>query len=177
MAQAPSQTSSQNAILVNFSKTVSAGTLISLTASDGTVVFAFAPEAEIQSLVYSSAALKTGETYTLALGGAASSGTTTDGLTVDAAVSGSSAYAQLTISSVITSSGHNQEAAGGNAVNPNINDCWMIANCSVRVFWQNNFFWKLLFNRINLIDWHASNSICVWIQKYTQASYETKNSA
>ncbi|HML40828.1 MAG TPA: carbohydrate-binding domain-containing protein [Bellilinea sp.] len=111
MAQAPSQTSSQNAILVNFSKTVSAGTLISLTASDGTVVFAFAPEREIQSLVYSSAALKTGETYTLALGGAASSGTTTDGLTVDAAVSGSSAYAQLTISSVITSSG--AQSGGG----------------------------------------------------------------
>ncbi len=111
MAQAPSQTSSQNAILVNFSKTVSAGTLISLTASDGTVVFAFAPEREIQSLVYSSATLITGETYTLALGGAASSGTTTDGLTVDAAVSGSSAYAQLTISSVITSSG--AQSGGG----------------------------------------------------------------
>lgn len=105
MAQAPSQTSSQNAILVNFSNTVSVGTLISLTASDGTVVFAFAPEREIQSLVYSSAALKTGETYTLALGGSASSGAATDGFTIDTAVSGSSAYTQLTISSVITSSG------------------------------------------------------------------------
>jgi hypothetical protein len=109
MAQAPSQTSSQNAILVNFSNTVAAGTLISLTASDGTVVFAFAPEREIQSLVYSSAALQTGETYTLALGGAASGGSITDGFTVDATVSGASAYTQLTISSVITSSGARSE--------------------------------------------------------------------
>jgi hypothetical protein len=43
MAQAPASTADQKSVLLRFGSTVQAGTLFSMHASDGTVLFSFVP--------------------------------------------------------------------------------------------------------------------------------------
>ena len=104
MAQTPDAPSSQASSMVNLTSTQAAGTLVALVDSAGNAVLTFAPSKPFQSIAFSSAALKAGETYTLYLGGSAT-GTVTDGLYSDATYSGGTAYTTLTLNSVVTQVG------------------------------------------------------------------------
>mgnify|MGYP000821339641 FL=1 len=78
MAEIPEDTSGQYAAAIG-TGTQQAGTLLTITDSDGQVLCAFAPEKQYQHVVFSAPALQEGETYTVTLGGICS-GTETDGL-------------------------------------------------------------------------------------------------
>jgi len=71
MAEAPSETSQQPSVMMYYSQTQKAGTLVSLLDSKGEVIAAFAPSKDYQSIVISSPSLTKGETYTLYSGGTA----------------------------------------------------------------------------------------------------------
>ncbi len=68
MAQAPSTSSSQNALIAFFSSAVRAGTTLSLQNNTSEAIFTFAPSKNIQSLVFSSPQLSQDVTYKLLLG-------------------------------------------------------------------------------------------------------------
>jgi hypothetical protein len=104
MAQAPGAASAQNGVLIYFSATQPAGTLVRIQSSDGRDVLTFAPAKDFQSLAFSSSELVTGATYEILLGGA-STGVLTDGLYAEGAYSGGSSYATFTVSGPQTSVG------------------------------------------------------------------------
>lgn len=72
MAQSASDTSSQNFVSVSLSSQ-EAGTLVNIQNSSGENIITFAPLKKFESVVISSPELKTGETYTVNVGGSISS--------------------------------------------------------------------------------------------------------
>lgn len=76
MAEAPSETSSQNSILMYYSNTQGAGTTVRLEDNKGIAIVTFAPQKEYNSIVISSPEIKKGESYTLY-----ANGTTTSNIT------------------------------------------------------------------------------------------------
>lgn len=104
MAVAPDETSTQNALLLNFSATQAAGTLVHIQNSAGEDVLTFLPTKAYQSLAFSSPALTTGESYQVYLGGSAS-GDLTYGLYRDATYTPGAEYTSFTVSSVLTKLG------------------------------------------------------------------------
>ena len=107
MAQAPDASSTQNSLLVNFSSAQQAGTLVNIRNSAGQDVLTFAPATSYAALVYSSAALTTGETYAISLGGS-DSGTASDGLYSGGSYTPGTEYGSLTVSSVVTTLGQSR---------------------------------------------------------------------
>ncbi|MCU6710522.1 carbohydrate-binding domain-containing protein [Paenibacillus sp. J5C_2022] len=79
MAQATSETSSQNAVLMTFSQQQPAGSLVHLEDGNGGDIATFAPSKAYQALLISSPELVEGEKYTLYTGGS-STGQEADGL-------------------------------------------------------------------------------------------------
>lgn len=69
MAQAPDSSSSQNSLLANPSSPLAAGTLVHIETSQGDDVLTFEPTKTFQSIAFSSAALESGGSYTLSVGG------------------------------------------------------------------------------------------------------------
>ena len=112
MAMAPSQSSSQASILVNFTSAQRAGTLISIQDSAGNAILTFAPTKEYQSIAFSSPDLVNGATYNIYLGGDAN-GTVVDSLLQDGTYSGGSQYTSLTLSGMVTSVGGGGMGGGG----------------------------------------------------------------
>ena len=112
MGQATSSDSSQYAVLYNYDSVQSAGTLISIQNQSGENILTFAPSKEYQSVLFSSADLQNGATYTLSSGGSAS-GTAQDGFYENVTVSGASQVTSFTISSVVTSLGTASNMMGG----------------------------------------------------------------
>ena len=104
MAVAPSDTSSQYSLLINFDEALETGTLIHIQNSADDDVLTYAPDKIYQSLVLSSADLIAGETYTVYTGGS-SDGTTTDGLYVDGTYTGGNQVEAFTIESILTQIG------------------------------------------------------------------------
>jgi hypothetical protein len=104
MAQAPGGASTQNSLLLNYSATQAAGTLIHIQDSQGNAILTFAPTKDYQSLAFSSAALVTGETYTVYSGGS-SSGAVTDGLVEGGVYTPGTEYTAFTVESVVTQIG------------------------------------------------------------------------
>jgi hypothetical protein len=105
MAMAPSASSSQHALLLNFDAAQQASTLIQIADSAGNAILTFAPSKAFQSLSFSSPALVSGETYSVALGGSAT-GAATSGLYEEAGTAGGTAYTTFTVSSVVTQIGN-----------------------------------------------------------------------
>lgn len=101
MAQAPSDNSSQHAISMTFPQTQQAGTLVHLEDSEGNTVLTFAPSKNYQSLVFSSADLKDGGSYTLYSGGT-STGSEANGLYTDGEYSGGTKVVSFEVSSSVT---------------------------------------------------------------------------
>ncbi len=101
MAQAPGQNSSQNSVLINFSSTLPAGTLVHIQNSAGEEILTFAPTKQYQSISFSSAELASGETYTVYVGGS-SNGTASDSLYDGGVYTPGEQYTSFTVSSVVT---------------------------------------------------------------------------
>ena len=112
MAQTTSSDSTQYGVLYNYDTTQSAGTLISIQNQSGESILTFSPSKEYQSVLFSSADLQNGATYTLTSGGSAS-GTAQNGLYDSATVSGASQVTSFTISSIVTSLGTASNMMGG----------------------------------------------------------------
>ncbi len=112
MAQAPSDTSTQYAVLQNLSAMQSAGTLIHLENAAGENILTFVPAKEYQSVLISSPDLQNGESYVLYTGGSAS-GTVVDGLVTDGDYTPGMQAASFTISRIITGSGGMMGGPGG----------------------------------------------------------------
>lgn len=106
MAQAPGQSSSQYAALINLNAAQQAGTLVHIQTSDGEEVLTFSPNKSYQSIAFSSPELLNSTTYEIYLGGS-STGTATNGLYEGGAYSGGTAYSNFTISSIVTQVGGN----------------------------------------------------------------------
>lgn len=68
MAQAPGQSSSQYAALINLNAAQQAGTLVHIQTSDGEEVLTFSPNKSYQSIAFSSPELLNGTTYEIYLG-------------------------------------------------------------------------------------------------------------
>jgi hypothetical protein len=105
MAQAPSTSSTQYSVMVNFNSPISAGTIINIQTSTGTVVFSFESTKQYQSVVFSSSALTKGTTYDVYVGGSAS-GTSQDGLYIGGTYTPGTKCATFTISSIVTRLGY-----------------------------------------------------------------------
>jgi hypothetical protein len=105
MAQAPGTSSTQNALLLNFSGTLKAGTLVHIRAGDGKEVLTFAPKKQFQSIAFSSPALVNGTTYDVYVEGS-STGTVQDGLVQGGKYSPGAKYTSFTVSSVVTMVGN-----------------------------------------------------------------------
>lgn len=112
MAEAPSESSTQNSILVNFDSTQNAGNLINIQDSEGNNILTFSPSKQYQSIAYSSAEIKTGETYSLYLGGSVI-GEEEDGLYIDAVYTIGTLNTELNIESSVTTSGARGSMQGG----------------------------------------------------------------
>lgn len=105
MAQAPSATSTQNSVLINFAAAQAAGTLVHIEDSEGNALLTFAPAKDFQSLVLSSADLVTGATYNVYTGGS-STGTTNDGLYTDGTYTPGDLNTSFTVSGTVTTVGN-----------------------------------------------------------------------
>jgi hypothetical protein len=104
MAEAPSETSSQYSMRLNFDWTLPAGTLVHIESSDGNEILTFAAAKEFQSIVVSSPEFSAGATYTISYSGEAS-GVASDGLYPDGSYSGGTLHSSFTVSSMVTSLG------------------------------------------------------------------------
>jgi hypothetical protein len=101
MAQAPSNSSEQYSLLVNFNGVAQAGTLVHIQTSGGVQVLTFAPAKQFQSLVFSSSELQDGATYNLYLGGSAD-GNVSDGLYQGGSYTSGTKVTSFTVSDIVT---------------------------------------------------------------------------
>lgn len=101
MAQAPSETSAQYSIIMNYPSMQQAGTLVTLKDSKGNTVVTFKPEKEYQSVVVCSPDLKKGSSYTIYSGGT-STGSVADGLYTGGTYQGGTKVVDFTISNSVT---------------------------------------------------------------------------
>ncbi|MEM2099439.1 MAG: carbohydrate-binding domain-containing protein, partial [Candidatus Bathyarchaeia archaeon] len=101
MAMAPGTNSTQYSMMVNFNTAKSAGTLVNVQTSTGTVLFTFKPTKQYQSLVFSSPVLAVGTTYEIYYGGSVT-GTVNDGLYAGGTYTPGTKYRSFTLSSITT---------------------------------------------------------------------------
>jgi hypothetical protein len=104
MAQAPSTTSTQYSVMQVFQSTQAGGTIVHIESESGENLLTFVPTKAYQSVLLSSPELENGVTYTVSTGGR-TSGTATDGLTIEGTYSGGTQVASFTISSMVTGGG------------------------------------------------------------------------
>ena len=116
MAQAPSTSSSQNSLMITYSGTQKAGTLVTLSDDSGSVV-AFAPSKDYQTMIISSPDLRQNTSYTLSSGGG-STGENSDGLYTGGTVSGGTLLTTLSLNGTVTSLSDSGEAVSGGMARP-----------------------------------------------------------
>jgi hypothetical protein len=104
MAQAPSVSSTQYAVIVNFQSMLSAGTIVHIETEDGEEVLTFVPTKQYQSIVLCSPQLENGSTYLVYTGGS-STGTIADGLYSGGTYTPGSQITSFAISSMVTGAG------------------------------------------------------------------------
>lgn len=104
MAQAPSTSSSQFSLLINYATAMDANTLVHIQTSEGEEVLTFAPAKTFQSVVFSSPDLAQGVTYDIYYGGT-SDGTATDGLYADGTYTPGDLFSSVTITDTVTGVG------------------------------------------------------------------------
>jgi hypothetical protein len=112
MAQAPSNTSTQYAVMYNFDTMQAVGTIIHIETQSGQEILTFMPTKEYQSVLLSTFALQNGETYVVYTGGS-STGTITDGLYEGGIYTPGTQVASFTISAMVTSNGMMGGGPGG----------------------------------------------------------------
>lgn len=101
MAQAPGTTSTQNSVLMTFTSSQAANSLVDIQSADGKSVLTFKAAKQYQSLAFSSANLVQRSTYKVFTGGSAT-GTNTDGLFTDGTYTAGTQFTSFTVSSVVT---------------------------------------------------------------------------
>ena len=101
MAQAPSTSSSQRSVMLNYRTTQQAGSLVHVRTSSGAALFTFAPAKRYQSIVFSSPSLAQGTTYDIYSGGS-STGTPVDGLYQSGTYIPGTRYTSFTVSGIVT---------------------------------------------------------------------------
>lgn len=101
MAEAPSESSTQYSLMINFDSQLAAGTLFHIETQDGEELLTFAPSKIYQSMVVSSPELEKGETYVVYSGGSAS-GSSEDGIYTDGNYSPGTQVATFTITDKVT---------------------------------------------------------------------------
>jgi hypothetical protein len=104
MAQSPSNSSSQNAVLINFNSAMRAGTLVHVQSSSGETIFTFAPSKNFQSIDFSMPQLSEGTSYSILVGGTAN-GEENNGLYLDGTYTGGTEYTNFSITGVVTQIG------------------------------------------------------------------------
>ncbi len=104
MAQAPSQNSGQNSVLIYFKSIQSAGTLVHIQNSAGEEILTFMPTKEFQSIAFSSPELEADVTYEIYSGGS-STGQMTDSLIQNGTYTPGSAYTNFTVAQAVTTVG------------------------------------------------------------------------
>ncbi|MBK8025857.1 MAG: carbohydrate-binding domain-containing protein [Chloroflexi bacterium] len=104
MAEAPSTSSAQASLLINFSSTQPAGTLVHIRSSEGTDLLTFAPSKAYQSILLSSGELTTGGSYPVSLGGS-SNGVASDGVYSGGTYTGGVDYTTFKASGTVMSIG------------------------------------------------------------------------
>lgn len=102
MTQGASTSSSQYSLKLSTSSTVSAGTLFNIQDASGNSVVTFKAERAFTSIIYSSASLVRGSSYSIYTGGI-STGTLSNGLYTGGVYSGGALKKTFTISSIVTS--------------------------------------------------------------------------
>lgn len=102
MTQAPSTTSAQYSVKATTTSSVAAGTLFHIQDASGNDLVTFKPTRSYYSVVFSSASLKSGSTYSIYTGGT-STGTNTNGLYNGGTYSGGTFKKSFTVSSKVTS--------------------------------------------------------------------------
>jgi hypothetical protein len=112
MTQAPSTSSSQNSVLVKFSSSLQANSIVRIENSSGDDIVTFAPVRTYQSVILTSSELVSGETYSIYTGGTCT-GTVNDGLYSGGTYSGGSLYESFTISGTVTTVGSSSNGPGG----------------------------------------------------------------
>jgi len=112
MAQAPSATSTQYSVLVNFASMQAAGTVLHIESADGTEVLTFVPTKAFQSVAFSLPTLQDGVTYNVYTGGEVT-GSATNGLVSGGTYSGGTQASSFTISSIVTGAGMGGGMMGG----------------------------------------------------------------
>ncbi len=105
MAQAPGTASTQYSLLLNFSSTYAAGTLVHIEDSSGNNILTFSPSKTFQSIAFTSSDLEKGATYKVYTGGN-STGTAVNGLYAGNSVyTAGNLYTSFTVSALTTSIG------------------------------------------------------------------------
>ncbi|MBN1313128.1 MAG: carbohydrate-binding domain-containing protein [Anaerolineae bacterium] len=101
MAEAPSETSTQYSVLINFDTQFQAGDLVHIRTGDGKAVLTFSPSKQYQSIVLSSAELANGASYDVYVGGS-STGTVKDSLYQEGSYTAGTSYTSFTIGGIVT---------------------------------------------------------------------------
>lgn len=114
MAQAPSSSSSQYSVLINFTTTYAAGTIFNLQDAYGNEIVTFRPADNYQSVAISSPGLKNGTSYSTYTGGS-STGTVSGGLYTGGEYTPGNLYQSFTINSITTTIGN---SGGGHPPRP-----------------------------------------------------------
>jgi hypothetical protein len=102
MTQAPSETSSQNSVLIIFNSTFDESTIFNLQDENGNNLVTFSPEGVYQSILFSSAELVLGNTYYIYTSGS-STGELNHGLYEGGEYSPGSLYTSFNLSEKVTS--------------------------------------------------------------------------
>lgn len=101
MAQTTSDESTQNSIIMTYTETQKAGTVVQLKDSKGNTVGTVTPKKDYQSIVISSPELVKGETYTLYSGGTSTASESASGYT-DGENKGGTKVVEFTIANSVT---------------------------------------------------------------------------
>ena len=101
MAQATSEESTQYSIIMTYTQTQKAGTVVHLKDSKGNTVATFTPKKDYQSVVISSPKVIKGETYTLYSGGTATASESLESYT-DGEYKGGTKVVEFTIADSVT---------------------------------------------------------------------------
>jgi len=101
MAQAPGTNSTQCAVLINFTTQQVAGTIVTITDSNGSVLISARNSKKYQSVVFCSAGLKVGSTYEVYLGGS-NNGEPVDGIYAGGIYTPGTRYRSFTVSGILT---------------------------------------------------------------------------
>lgn len=104
MAEAPSSTSTQYSVMVNFDSVQPDGTLVHIETQDGQDLLTFMPTKEYQSVGLSSPDIENGSNVVVYTGGS-SSGTEVDGLYSGGAYTPGTQVTSMDITSVVTGAG------------------------------------------------------------------------